>query len=258
MKKICAMIFAISLGTTACKSRKFNTQAEQMSISNKTNDKRLTVGAVYDRSGEAGWCYFNQDSNFKSQTAEYSTGEVFSRWGRFVETWGKNAAGETSPLMHAVNLTLRRYTRAHPQALTYENLDTLRKLKMEQSTERIYLVTFVEYTLQNLAQKAASTTVPSELCSPESQFAENNIAEAANTVLSSATGSRLEATCNGQSAGIVATKPETQLKVPVDGADYNWLQGKLMGLTRFNSKLACPSEYYEVEVTPGRPLGYRY
>lgn len=258
MKIVCAIIFAGALGATACKSREFNSQAKQNSIENRANEKRLTVGAVSDRSGEAGWCYFNHDSNFRSQTAEYSTGEVFSRWGRAVETWGKNSAGETSPLMHAVNLTLRRYTRAHPQALTYENLDTLQKLKLGQSTERVNLVTFVQYTLQNLSQKAGSTTVPSELCSTEFQFAENNIAEAANTVLSTATDSRLEATCNGQSAGIVATKPEAQLKVSADSADYNWLQGKLMGLTKFSSKLACPSEYYEVEVTPGRSLGYRY
>jgi hypothetical protein len=247
----CFGIFAVS-----CKSRDYNSDIS--AIENRVNNKRLTVGAVYDGSGGAGWCYFNHDNNFKTHTNEYSEGEVFSRWSRAVETWGKNSAGDTSPMRHAVNLTLRRYTRAHPNALTYENLDALQKIKLEQSTERINLVTLIQYTLQNLSQRAGSTTVQSELCSPDLQIDEKKVAEVEDTTFSFASRSQLKATCNGQSAGIVATKPEVSLKVPVDGADYEWLQGKLTGLTKFNSKLSCPAEYYEVEVSPGRPLGYRY
>jgi hypothetical protein len=239
----------------ACKTRDTSAEdsaSEQQSFVNSESGSRFTVGPVYGESGAGGWCYFNRDPNFKTQTTEHIDSGTLERLSFVTQDLVKKNDGYQRA-QYAAKITLRRYTRAHPYALDFnKSKDSLSQGQLGRSTGQINTATLLMNTISTYQNRAVVRSMSAVLCSPESLTTAEQIDQVAQSLNpETASAARLEATCNGQPAG-VATEfvSATQLNSP----DYKWLRKTVEGLKDFNPKLSCPSEYLEFEVSKGKFL----
>ncbi len=250
MKNIFLASLVVVCASVACKARQYN--SEEQSFVNSASNARFTVGAVYGESG-SGWCYFNHDANFKTQTTEHSDPETINRLGFLTQELTQGPDGSSRTAQYAVKITLRRYTKAHPYALDFgKSQNSLSRGQLERTSGQINLVTSLMNRLSTYQNRAALRSMSAVLCSPESLTAAGQIAQVAqalNPEIKSA--ARLAATCNGQPTGVEKEFASAQV---IDSADYPWFRKTVARLNDFNPKLGCPAEYSEFEVSNGKFL----
>jgi hypothetical protein len=235
----------VSIG---CKPRDYN--SEQLSYAKSGSNSRFTIGPVYGEAGSSGWCYFNQDENYKTQTTEQSDQATLKRWALWLE---KTAEGDYRHAEYAVKITLRRYTKAHPYAFDFKkSQDSLRNDWASSSVDQINLASALSSRLSLYETRAALLAMTGSLCSLESLTAAGQIDQVAQSLNPKTNNAaRLKATCDGQPVGV---EKEFVRADVLNSSEYQWLRKKIEGLRDYNPNLSCPSEYYEFEVSKGKFL----
>lgn len=237
VKTIAAITLATALSSVACKPREFNNEAEQKSIAS-SNGGRIAFAGVHNNDG-VGWCYLNEDQQFKPQKIESGLFQSDVTFGETTITVKK----------YKVDYTLRQYRSAHSSALKQDSLyQFLNHGGIPGRSEAVS--TLVNQVLTEV-MRTGLAGMSGTLCSEETLNAAGQLDGAIRTAGNNSTAyADLVAQCrNG--------KPEV-VKIPaswVSSSAFQWLVGELKKYSADNTNtiqnLKCPAVMQQIETSLG-------